>query len=111
MIVLIFASVLFACLLPIPLASTPSNSESGEFSQQAHHLCRTEPIPTRLDVALRAWFEEERYLHCGNHPCPGFHLETTTTNSVDRIRYLHAIAANDAVSSVSLVYTLCAILR
>jgi hypothetical protein len=111
MIVLIFALVLFTFLLPGPLASTPSASENGYVSQQTRDLGRTDPVPTRLDVALRAWFQKERDRHSSD-PCPGFHLATTIPSSVDRTRLLRSIAVSDcATSLVSLVYTLCAILR
>jgi hypothetical protein len=111
MIVLIFASVLFTFLLPAPLASTPSSSQNSDLSQQTRDLGRTEPMPTRLDVALRAWFQKERDRH-GSDPCPGFCLATTTLSSLDHTRLLRSIAASDCSTSlVSLVYTLCAILR
>jgi hypothetical protein len=111
MIVLIFAFLLFTFLLPGPLASTPPSSEDGDLSQQTRDLGRTDAVPTRLDVALRAWFQKERERHSSD-PCPRYHLAATILGTVDRTRLLRSIAASDcATSSVSLVYTHCAILR
>ncbi len=111
MIVLIFTLVLFTFLLPGPLASTPCSSDTCDLSQQTHELGRADPIPTRLDVALRAWFQEERDRHFGD-AYPSHDTGITSPRAVDRTCFLHSMAASDhAASSLSLVYTLCAILR
>jgi len=113
MVALLFTLILLTALLASPATSPTSGpNHFGIAITQRPSFTPETVLPSRLDVALRMWFDEEtdgEQVSTGLGPC----LESPASDPAHswRCRLALSAAAMSEQPHAPLVYTLCNILR